>query len=235
MAKIHYGIEKGIAQIILDDGKVNAMDFDFFEELADTLDHVGEDGAKALIITGRPGYFSGGLDVKLMPTLSPTELNRLAENLARNLLKVYSLPIPTVAVCSGHAIAGGAMLCFTCDLRFVIDGPYIIQMNEILAGIPFPSWMLFIGRSAIPVRWQVETFLHARAYSPADAVEKEVFHGLIKDGEDPLAYARAQVEKLNSLNLMAYETSKKRLRDGDVRQVLELLKNELPFREADIT
>ncbi len=136
------------------------MDFDFFEELADTLDRVGEDGAKALIITGRPGYFSGGLDVKLMPALSPTELNRLAENLARNLLKVYSLPIPTVAVCSGHAIAGGAMLCFTCDLRFVIDGPYIIQMNEILSGIPFPSWMLFIGRSAIPVRWQVETFLH---------------------------------------------------------------------------
>jgi enoyl-CoA hydratase len=235
MAKIHYEIEKGIAQVTLDDGKVNAMEFVFFEELNEALDRVVSDGAKVLIITGRPGYFSGGLDIKLMPTLPPTELNRLAETFARSLLRVFSIPLPTVAVCSGHAVAGGAMLCFACDLRFVVDGPYVIQMNEMLVGIPLPSWMLLVGRSAIPVRWQVETLLHARAYSPADAVEKEVFHGLIEDGEDPIAYAMAQVEKLSSLNFMAYKTSKKRLREGDVRQVLELLKKELPFQESELT
>jgi enoyl-CoA hydratase len=234
MAKIHYEIEEGIAQITLDDGKVNAMDFVFFEELGDALDRVRSDGAEVLIITGRPGYFSGGLDIKLMPTLSPTELNRLAENFARSLLRVFSLPLPTVAACSGHAVAGGAMLCFSCDLRFAVDGPYVIQMNEMLVGIPLPSWMLLIGKSTIPVRWQVETLLHARAYSPAEAVEKEVFHGLIKDSEDLLAYAKAQVEKLSALNFMAYETSKKRLREGDVSHVLGLLKKELPFQEEEL-
>jgi enoyl-CoA hydratase len=235
MSKIHYGIEKGIAQIVLDDGKVNAMDFDFFEELVDALDRMTSDDAKTLIIMGRPGYFSGGLDIKLMPTLTPTDLNRLADNFARSLLRVFSLPLPTVAVCSGHAVAGGAMLCFACDLRFVVDGPYVIQMNEMLVGIPLPTWMLLIGRSAMPVRWQVETLLHARPYSPAEAVEKELFHGLIEGGEEPLAYARARIEKLSALNFKAYETSKKRLREGDVRQVLELLKNELPFPEVDMT
>jgi enoyl-CoA hydratase len=228
MAKIHYGIEKGIAQITLDDGKVNAMEVAFFEELGDALDRVASDGAEVLIITGRSGYFSGGLDIKLIPTLSPTELKRLAENFARSLLRVFSLPLPTVAVCSGHAVAGGAMLCFACDLRFVVDGPYVIQMNEMLVGIPLPSWMLLIGRSAIPVRWQVETLLHARAYSPAEAVENELFHELIENGENPLAYAKGQVEKLSALNFVAYETTKKRLREGDVKHVLELLKNELP-------
>lgn len=233
MAKIRYEIKEGVAHISLDDGKVNAMDFVFFEELRNALDRLGNDGAKTLIITGRPGYFSGGLDIKLIPTLPPIELNRLAENFAHCLVSVFSLPFPTVAVCTGHAVAGGAMLCFSCDIRFVVDGPYVIQMNEMLVGIPLPSWMLLIGRSAIPVRWQVETLFHARAYSPADAVEKDLFHGLIEAGEEPLAYAKAQVEKLSTLNFSAYKTSKKRLREVEVRQVLELLKNELPFQNVE--
>jgi enoyl-CoA hydratase len=232
MAKIHYEMDKGISQITMDDGKVNAMDFVFFEEMGDALDRAEGDGAETLIITGRPGYFSGGLDIKLVPTLPPTELNRLAETFARTLLRVFSLPLPTVAVCSGHAVAGGAMLSFSCDLRFVVDGPYRVQMNEMLVGIPFPSWMLLIGRSAIPVGWFVEAFLHARAYSPAEAVEKALFHGLIAGGEDPVAQVKTQSEGLKALNLKAYEMSKKRLRDEDVKHVLEILKGELPFQEG---
>ena len=235
MTKIHYKIEEAVAQLTLDDGKVNAMDFIFFEELEKALDRVISDGAETLIIAGRPGYFSGGLDIKLMPTLSPTDLNRLAENFARSLLRVFSLPLPTVAVCSGHAVAGGAMLCLACDLRYVVKGPYVFQMNEMLVGIPLPSWMLLIARSAIPVRWQVETLLHARAYSPEDAVEKDLFHGLIEEGEDPLVYAKSQIEKLSALNFKAYETSKKRLRKSDVDQVLGLLREELPFQEGEST
>ena len=232
MAKIGYEIDQGIAQITMDDGKANAMDFAFFEEMGEALDRAEGDGAKTLIITGRPGYFSAGLDIKLMPTLSPAELNRLAETFARTLLRVFSIPLPTVAVCSGHAVAGGAMLALSCDLRFAVDGPYRIQMNEMLVGIPFPSWMLLIGRSSMPVQWFVEAFLHAGAYSPAEAVERGMFHGLTKEGEDPIARARAEGEKLKALNLTAYGTSKKRLRDADVNHVLELLKGELPFKGA---
>jgi enoyl-CoA hydratase len=232
MAKIGYEIDQGMAQITMDDGKANAMDFAFFEEMGEALDRAEGDGAKTLIITGRPGYFSAGLDIKLMPTLSPAELNRLAETFARTLLRVFSVPLPTVAVCSGHAVAGGAMLALSCDLRFAVDGPYRIQMNEMLVGIPFPSWMLLIGRSSVPVQWFVEAFLHAGAYSPAEAVARGMFHGLIKEGEDPIARARVEAEKLKALNLPAYGTSKKRLRDADVNHVLELLKEELPFKGA---
>lgn len=232
MAKIGYEIEQGIAKITMDDGKANAMDFAFFEEMGEALDRAVADGAKTLIITGRPGYFSAGLDIKLMPTLSPADLNRLAETFARTLLRVFSLALPTVAVCSGHAVAGGAMLALSCDLRFAVDGPYRIQMNEMLVGIPFPSWMILIGRSSVPVQWFVEAFLHAGAYSPAEAEERGMFHGLTKEGEDPIARARAEAEKLKALNFTAYGTSKKRLRDADVNHVLELLKEELPFKGA---
>lgn len=227
--KIHYRSESRITTIRMDDGKANAMDFAFFEEMNQSLDRLESDGSKALIITGRPGYFSAGLDIKLMPTLPPAQVNALAETFARTLLRVFSLPVPTIAVCSGHAVAGGAMLSFACDLRFVVDGPYRIQMNEMMIGIPFPSWMLLIGRSAMPAQFFAEAFLHARAYSPGEAVEKGISHGLFKGEEDALADAMARTEHLKTLNLHAYRTSKKRLCAAEVDRVLELLKTELPF------
>jgi enoyl-CoA hydratase len=164
-----------------------------------------------------------------MPSLPPAEVNALADIFARTLLRVFSLPVPTIGLCSGHAVAGGAMLFFSCDLRFVMDGPYRIQMNEMMIGIPFPSWMLLIGRFAVPAPFFVEAFLHARAFSPEEVVEKAISHGLIKQDEDVLAYVMARTGHVKSLNLDAYRTSKNRLRAAEVEGVLKLLKEELPF------
>jgi enoyl-CoA hydratase len=230
MAKIQYSTENGTALIAMDDGKANAMDFDFFTEMGQALDRVENDGAGTLIITGRPGYFSGGLDVRLLTSLPPQEVNRLADTFARTMLRFFSFPIPTIAVLSGHAVAGGAMLSFVCDLRFAVEGTYRIQMNEMVIGIPLPTWMLMIGSAVIPEQWLAETFLHGRAYLPDEAVGRGLVHGMIRNDEDPIAGARSRTEHLKSVNLQAYQTSKARLRDADVRQVLELLKGELPFK-----
>ena len=229
MKKIHYQSENEVAFIRMDDGKANAMDFVLFEEMNQSLDRAEKEGAKTLIITGRPGYFSAGLDIKLMPSLPPAELNALADTFARTLLRVFSFPIPTVAVCTGHAVAGGAMLFFACDLRYGVEGPYRIQMNEMVTGIPFPSWMLLIGRSAVPAPLFVEAFLHAKVYSPEDTEQKGLSHGLFKGEEDAMAAAIARAAHLKSLNLHAYRTSKQRLRAAEVERVLDVLKDELPF------
>ncbi len=53
MDKISYSIENEVAQIILDDGKVNAMNWDFFQEIGKCLDKAEDDRAKVLVITGR--------------------------------------------------------------------------------------------------------------------------------------------------------------------------------------
>jgi enoyl-CoA hydratase len=229
MTKIQYQLENEVATIRMDDGKANAMNFVFFEEMNQSLDRLENDRAKTLVLTGRQGYFSAGLDIKLMSSLPPAEINALADTFARTLLRVFSLPVPTIALCSGHAVAGGAMLFFACDLRFVTDGPYRIQMNEMMIGIPLPSWMLLIGRFALPAQVFVETLLHARVFSPQEAMEKAISHGLIKQDEDAAAFVMAQTEHLKLLNSDAYRTSKNRQRAPEVEGVLRLLKSELPF------
>lgn len=230
MKKISYHVENNRATITMDDGKANAMNFDYFEEMNSVLAEIESSGSQVLIIKGRQGFFSGGLDVKLMSTLTPNDIDTLAETFARTMLRVFVYSIPTIAVCTGHAIAGGAMLAFACDRRYVINGNYRIQMNEHVIGIPLPSWMLLIGQSAIPAGLQTEALLHAKTYTPKQTLDAGIFHGLIDNGEDITAAIKSEVEALMSLNVPAYSISKKRLREKDIKGVLALLKKELPSK-----
>ncbi len=230
MMKIHYELANDVAQITMDDGKANAMDWGFFEEMGKTLDRSEKEGAKVLIITGRPDFFSGGLDLNLVPTLSPTELNTFAEIFARTMLRVFSFPAPTIAACTGHSVAGGAILAFSCDLRLIIDGPYLIQMNEMVMGIPMPSWLLLLCQSAVPRQWQMEALLHAKAYSPSEVVERGMFHGLYANVDEIITETKARAENLKLLNLQAYDTTKKRMRGPDMEHALRLFKEELPTK-----
>ena len=227
MKKISFIIENNRAEIIMDDGKANAMDFDYFEEMNKALAEVESSGSKAVILKGRQGFFSGGLDVKLIATLASNDIDRLAETFARTMLRVFLYPIPIIAVCTGHAIAGGAMLAFACDRRYVIEGNYRIQMNEHAIGIPLPSWMLLIGKSAIPVGFQTETFLHAKAYTPKEACDAGIFHSLIDSGADIDASLNSEVNAVMSLHMNAYSITKRRLREKEVKEVLAILKDEL--------
>jgi enoyl-CoA hydratase len=227
MKKVTYSIKGGIAQITMDDGKANAMNWKFFEEMGKSMDQAENDWAKALVITGRPGFFSGGLDLKLLPTLSASEMRDFATTFARTMLRVFSFPVPTIASSTGHAIAGGAMLTFACDRRFALDGPYRIQMNETLIGIALPSWMFLIARSAIPSRWRNEALLHARAYNPNEALERGILDSVAHDADSLAAHVKAATAELLNLNLPAYAASKKNLRQAEIKHVLDLLKKEL--------
>ena len=227
MEKVTYSLKDGIAQITMDDGKANSMNWIFFEEMGKSMDRAENDGAKVLVITGRPGFFSGGLDLKLLPTLSASEMGDFATTFARTMLRVFSFPVPTIAASTGHAVAGGAMLTYACDRRFAIDGPYRIQMNETLIGIALPSWMFLIARSAIPSRWRNEALLHARAYNPNEALERGILDGVAKDADSLAAQVKAATAELLSLNLPAYAASKKNLRQAEIEHVLDLLKEDL--------
>ena len=227
MDKVTYRLQDGIASITMDDGKANSMNWLFFEEMGKSLDQAEQEGAKVLVITGRPGFFSAGLDLKLLSTLSATEIRDFATTFARTMLRVFSFPVPTIAASTGHAVAGGAMLTFACDRRFAIDGPYRIQMNETLIGIPLPHWMFLIASSAIPARWRNEALLHARAYNPREALERGMLDALAKDAESLAAQVNAAAAELLSLNLGAYAASKRNWRQAEIEHVLKLLKKDL--------
>jgi enoyl-CoA hydratase len=225
-------LRDGVAEIALDDGKVNAMTLGFFQALGRALDRAEQEGARTVLLHGRPGYFSAGLNIKLLPGLPPADLQRTLVAFGRTLLRVWTLPLPTVAATTGHAVAGGALLAFACDLRFMASGPYRLQMNETSIGLTLPSWAIAICEAAVPTRWRNEALLHARAYSPEEALERAMIDG-VTPAEDLLTRARQAAAALAGIDRGAYAGTKSRLRGRAVawaEAVLEAEMTALPIR-----
>ena len=73
---------------------------------------------KALIITGEGNAFCAGADLEYLNSLqnnSSIENEKDSESLAELFLKIYKLPILTIAAVNGPAIAGGCGLASVCD------------------------------------------------------------------------------------------------------------------------
>lgn len=228
MTKMRYSIEDKIALITLDDGKMNVMNWDFFQELNDCLDRALADKASALIFTGRQGIFSAGLDLKLLPALSTIEEQiRFQKTFASALLRIYLFPVPTIAAYAGHSIAGGAILSYACDRFMVADGPYKIQINEVANKMMLTSWILLICRSSIPHQYWKEALLHARAYSPREAFERGIVDDLIAGENKVMEAAKNLARDLFVLHGPAYAFTKKLMRQEEADKALNSLEKEL--------
>ncbi len=224
---MQYMLEKGIAQITLDDGKVNVMNWEFFKELNENLDKALVDKARVLLFTGRPGVFSAGLDLKLLPTQSLSEQIKFQRTFASTMLRVYQYPLPTIAAYRGHAIAGGMILSCACDRLMVQDGPFKMQMNEVVNGMMIPSWISLICRSSIPSRWWREALLHARAYSPRDAFDRQIPDELIQENGDVLAAAKSIAADYLKVSGPGYAMTKKNMRQQEANHVMKIFEKEL--------
>ncbi len=221
-----YALQDGLAEVTMDDGKVNAMSDPFFDGLNSVLDQAEKDAARAVIIKGRPGLFSAGLNLKVLPTLDQQALAATMTAFGRTMLRVYGFPIPTVAAVSGHAIAGGAVLMLACDLRVMADGPHRIQLNETAIGLTLPSWAIAIAERGIPDRWHTEAILHARPYTPEEALDRGIIDEIARPADRLVEAARARATVVASLDTAAYGATKARQRDADLKRVAPLISTE---------
>ncbi|MRR17460.1 MAG: hypothetical protein EG826_13485 [Deltaproteobacteria bacterium] len=227
MAKMTYTFEDRIAVIKLDDGKMNVMNWDFFNELNASLDRAIADQAGAVIFTSRPGVFSAGLDLKLIANQTMQEALIFQRLFRDTMLRLWLFPIPTIAAYAGHSVAGGAILSFACDRFMAQDGPYKVQINEVANKMLLPTWIMTICKSSIPHRWWKEVLLHSHIYSPREAYEKGIIDDLAADGQDVMELAKACARDMFRLDARAYGASKKVLRQQEADYAVSVFEKEL--------
>lgn len=96
----------------------NAMTPQMQEELIAAFDCAVSDGIRVLILSGSGSAFCAGLDLRVlqsMHTVTAAEHAASAARIVRLFRTLWELPLPTIAVVDGPAMAGGAGLATLCD------------------------------------------------------------------------------------------------------------------------
>jgi enoyl-CoA hydratase len=162
-------IRDGLAVVRMDDGKANAISFAMLEALGAALD-AAEKEARAVVLLGRPGRFSGGFDLAVMDGGGEAVV-RLVSAGGRLALRLYELPLPVVIGCTGHALAMGAVLLCAADLRIGAAGDAKIGLNEVAIGLALPVFASELARERLSKRHLQRATALAEIYDPAGAVD----------------------------------------------------------------
>jgi Delta3-Delta2-enoyl-CoA isomerase len=131
-----------VRELRLNRPPANALTHELLSGLRGAIQQAARDGVRALILSGLPGRFSGGLDVPLLLTLDAPAVARLWRELYGTLQAIAASSIPIVAAITGHAPAGGTVLALFCDWRVMAQGDYKLGLNEVQVGIPLPPVIL---------------------------------------------------------------------------------------------
>lgn len=211
-AKITYTRDGEVAVLTMDDGKVNAINFEWVADCTAAVDRAQAEGAGAIVFRGRDGIFSAGLDLKALPTYG----ERLVEFVAayeRIKTRLFTLPLPVVADVGGHALAGGAVLLLCCDYAVSDVTPKRIGLTETQVGIPMPDFVLVMAQARLNPAWWSRAILAGDVLAPEEACRAGFLSELVPDAAARSARAMARARELAKLPRGAYAGTKAKLRE----------------------
>ena len=199
-----------VAVIVMDDGKVNAVSHDLLEGLEDALDKA-ETEAKAVLLAGRPGVFSGGFDLAVVKSGDSEKIKELATRGGMMVHRLFGFPKPVVAAATGHGVALGALWLLAADSRVGADGAFKIGLNETAINQDLPVFGTEIAKARLHPAHLTQSILHSQIYNPKAAVAVGFLDDVI--GEDQVINdAMKRACALSELPGRAYSRNKLRLR-----------------------
>jgi enoyl-CoA hydratase/carnithine racemase len=201
--------EDSVLILKLNHGVTNAINGELLKELGNSLEEIKNDPEiAALVLTSaNEKFFSAGFD---LPELYPQEVSGFKEFFHlfnRICLDLYTLPRPTVAALTGHAIAGGFILASCCDYRFMAQGKKLCGLNEIQIGVPVPYIADLILRQLVGDRAATE-IMYTGALVPADKALEIRFLDALVSPEELLKEAVSKARTLGRLPRAAFQTIK---------------------------
>ena len=165
---------------------------------------------KIVILTGQPGIFSAGFDLKVM-TKSPESAKELVTKGSRLSLRMLSFPKPIIVACSGHAIAKGGFLLLSADYRIGVEGDFKIGLNEVMIGMTMHHAGIAIAKARLAPIYLDRSVNNSEIYNPKDAI-KAGFLDVIVSEEHLLPTAIKVAKMFSQLNEKAHAETKVKVR-----------------------
>jgi enoyl-CoA hydratase len=212
----------GLKVLTVDRPPANALDVELLEEIADAVAAVAAASPNAVVLAGREGYFSAGVDLKAVPDYGPDEQRRMVEGINRMALAVYSLPCPVVCAITGHAIAGGFVLALCGDHRVASTaGSY--GLTEVKVGVPYPQAAIGVVRAELAPPAARLMALGSRLVDAAACVQLGAFDEAVPPSQ-VMGRAVAVARELSAMPAEVYARTKDGLRGAtiaDLRKAAE--------------
>jgi enoyl-CoA hydratase len=219
-----YTLEGTTAVVQMDDGKANALSDAMIDALLEALARAEKEAA-AIVLAGRAERFCAGFDLKVMMS-GPENAKALLRRGSQLLMKLYGTPLPLVLACTGHALAGGALVLCTGDFRVGAAGAYRIGLNEVAIGMPVPVLAMELARDRLLPTELGHATLQARIYAPDEAA-RAGYLDVVVPAAEVVARAKAEAARLGALSRFAYAATKVRLRKKTIAHVLETLEEDM--------
>ena len=156
MQRVEYQVNAHVATITLNDGE-NRFNPDFLNAYLGVLDEIesATDATTLVVTSSHEKIFSNGIDLEwLVPVIQQNDIARAKEYfylLNRMFKRIVTYPLITVAGISGHAFAGGAIMCCAFDFRFMRSDRGFFCFPEVDLGIPFLPGMNALLKKAMPM------------------------------------------------------------------------------------
>jgi enoyl-CoA hydratase len=196
-----------IAVVVIDDGKVNALSFELMDTIADAMGETAQSAA-SIVLAGRDETFSAGFDMAVMRSGDQDLIDRFRARAVDFYKQMLSVGCPVVAACAGHALAGGAMLLLTADLRIGQSGSAKIGFTEATVGVPLSAF----GHALAARRLSRRHYIRATTLGYVTDAETAIATGFLDEVvEGDLAGAALErARALSTINKAAFAISKQR-------------------------
>ena len=213
MSNISYEVRDDVAHVRLDrPEKHNGLTLDMLDDLAAAADRASKDRSlRAVILAGEGESFCSGLDF----ASAGKERGRIARNLipkrtsAANNFQAASwawrsVPVPVIAVVTGHCYGGGLQIALGADFRYCAPDADFSIMETRWGLIPDMSLSASIAQlTGIDVAKRLT--MTAEIFDAAQALDWGLVTGV---DDDPFAAAAALVDKIRERSPDAVAASK---------------------------
>lgn len=208
-----------VAIISLDRGKANAINSEMCVELSTMIRAIDQDEQSAgLILTGKPGFFSAGLDLIELYDYNETAIKAFWNEFFELVHSLVAFKKPFVTAINGHCPAGGCVLAICSDYRVMVNGKYIIGLNEVPVGIIVPENIFHLYAFWIGSGRASRYLLEGKLLQPEEALAIGLVDELVPEGTI-ISAAERQMKKYTQLNRTTWQQSKANIRRSLIEKV----------------
>lgn len=223
-------VDDGILTITLDDGAQNTLTPEMFQTILVALEE--EPDTAAVVLSGRPGIFSAGLDLRWMGANGRDGVRELLLAFGSCMMRLWTDPRPTVCAATGHAIAAGTIFALASDHAVAADDGYW-GLTETRIDVEIPAFGVALARANVRADRLEDLLLPGERITASAAVEAG-FADRALPASEVLTTARHRAHELAELPARAYAGTKHRLRGATAATILAGLHDDVDALTAHL-